>query len=158
MRNLFTAAALGFTLMTAPVFAAEPTPIADAATAAVAALEVPSAQPADFRATVEARLHRPGALPAMYATSVALQGYDAYSTLTALKAGGVEANPMMKTITKSPAAFIALKAGTAALSIMAAENMWKSGHKAAAIGVMVASNVAMSFVAANNARVLSQMK
>ena len=157
MRHLFTAAALGLTLMTAPVFAAEPTPIADAATAAVAALEVPVAQ-ADFRTTVEGRLHRPGALPAMYATSLALQGYDAYSTLTALKAGGVEANPMMKTITKSPAAFIALKAGTAALSIMAAENMWKSGHKAAAIGVMVASNVAMSFVAANNARVLSQMK
>jgi len=157
MRNFFTAAALGFTLMTAPVFAAEPTPIADAATAAVAALEVPAPQ-ADFRARVEGRLHRPGALPAMYAASVALQGYDAYSTLTALKAGGVEANPMMKTITKSPAAFIALKAGTAALSIMAAENMWKSGHKAAAIGVMVASNVAMSFVAANNARVLSQMK
>ena len=157
MRNLFTAAALGMTLMTAPVFAAEPTPIADAATAAVAALEVPVAQ-ADFRTTVEGRRHRPGALPAMYATSLALQGYDAYSTLTALKAGGVEANPMMKTITKSPAAFIALKAGTAALSIMAAENMWKSGHKAAAIGVMVASNVAMSFVAANNARVLSQIK
>ena len=157
MRNLFTAAALGFTLMTAPVFAAEPTPIADAATTAVAALEVPASQ-ADFRTRVEGRLHRPGALPAMYAASVALQGYDAYSTLTALKAGGVEANPMMKTLTKSPAAFIAIKAGTAALSIMAAENMWKSGHKAAAIGVMVASNIAMSVVAANNARVLSQMK
>lgn len=157
MRHLFTAAALGFTLMTAPAFAAEPTPIADAASAAVAALEVPAPQ-ADFRTTVEGRLRRPAALPAMYAASVALQGYDAYSTLTVLKAGGVEANPMMKTITKSPAAFIALKAGTAALSIMAAENMWKSGHKAAAIGVMVASNVAMSFVAANNARVLSQIK
>jgi hypothetical protein len=157
MRNVFTAAALGFTLMTAPVFAAEPTPIADAATTAVAALEVPASQ-ADFRTRVEDRLHRPGALPAMYAASVALQGYDAYSTLTALKAGGVEANPMMKTLTKSPAAFIAIKAGTAALSIMAAENMWKSGHKAAAIGVMVASNIAMSVVAANNARVLSQMK
>ena len=112
----------------------------------------------DFRTAVEGRLHRPGALPAMYAASVALQGYDAYSTLTALKAGAVEANPMMKTITKSPAAFIALKAGTAALSIMAAENMWKSGHKAAAIGVMIASNVAMSYVAANNARILGQLK
>ena len=93
MRHLFTAAALGFTLMTAPAFAAEPTPIADAASAAVAALEVPAPQ-ADFRTTVEGRLRRPAALPAMYAASVALQGYDAYSTLTVLKAGGVEANPI----------------------------------------------------------------
>src|SRR5947208_1200447 len=45
--------------------------------------------------------HRPLALPSMYATSAFLQGYDAYSTLTALGRGATEANPLMKGITKS---------------------------------------------------------
>jgi hypothetical protein len=39
---------------------------------------------------------RPSMLPGLYATSAALQGYDAFSTLNALKNGGQEANPFMK--------------------------------------------------------------
>lgn len=46
----------------------------------------------------------------------------------------VEANPVMKTVTKSPIAFVALKATVAATSIMAAEKMWKSGNRTGAVG------------------------
>lgn len=101
---------------------------------------------------------RPMVLPALYATTVGLQAYDAYSTLTVLKHGGVEANPVMKGLTRNPTAFVALKAGVAAMSIMAAEKMWKSNNKVGAIATMLASNGFMAYVAAHNTRVLNQVR
>jgi hypothetical protein len=59
---------------------------------------------------------------------------------------------------KSPAAFVAMKASVTAASIMAAERLWKGHHRMGAIGLMVASNVIMGVVAANNARVLSTVR
>jgi hypothetical protein len=112
----------------------------------------------DFATGSSFRRGRPSMLPALYAASAALQGYDAYSTLTALKNGGVEANPLMKNVVKSPAAFVALKASVTATSIVAAEKMWKSGNRIGAVGVMVASNVMMGMVAAHNSKVLSTLK
>ncbi len=146
-------------LVASPAFAgdAETTPalvINDVAVADVTA-QLPTP---NFSTRIESRLRRPSLLPSLYVGSTVLQGYDAYSTLTALKHGGVEANPLMKNITKSPIAFVALKASVAATSIMAAEKMWKNGNRLGAIGVMVASNVAMGFVAANNARVLARVR
>ncbi|MBS1818268.1 MAG: hypothetical protein JSU08_10085 [Acidobacteria bacterium] len=164
MRRTLAASLLASFLVAAPAFAADgpgTTPALDlsaatlaAATAAAAAAE-PAQFPPNFSTSVEARFRRPSVLPALYAASAALQGYDAYSTLSGLKSGAVEANPLMKPVVKNPAAFVALKAGVAATSIMAAEKMWKSGNRLGAIGVMVASNVAMGLVAANNARVLA---
>ena len=110
----------------------------------------PRAQPASPR--------RPLTLPALYVGSALLQGYDAYSTLTVLKHGGVEANPMMKGVTKSPVAFIGLKAGVTAMSIMAAERMWKNNNRLGAVLTMVATNGVMAYVAAHNARVLAQVR
>jgi hypothetical protein len=164
MRRLLVATILGATLAT-PAFAADADNAAPALTvapatmaaAAAAANATPAAAP-DFAINNSFRVRRPSILPALYATSAALQGYDAYSTMSALKAGGVEANPLMKTVTKNPLAFVALKAGVATTSIMAAERLWKNGNRMGAIGVMVASNVGMAFVAANNARVLSSLK
>ncbi len=101
---------------------------------------------------------RPALLPALYGMSAVLQGYDAYSTMTVLKHGGVEANPMMKSITKNPAAFIGLKAGMTALSVVAAEKMWKNHNRVGAIATMIVSNSLMTFVAANNAKVLSRVR
>ena len=163
MRRLLVATLLGATLAT-PAFAADAndaTPALTITPATIAAAAAESTTPAvapDFAVNNTFRYRRPSILPALYATSAALQGYDAYSTMTALKNGGVEANPLMKTVTKNPAAFVALKAGMAATSIMAAERLWKNGNRMGAIGVMVASNVGMAFVAANNARVLSSLK
>jgi len=106
----------------------------------------------------EGGLRRPAVLPALYASTVFLQGYDAYSTLTVLKSGGVEQNPLMRGVTGHPAAFVALKAGVATASIMAAEQMWKRNNRVGAILTMVATNSVMVMVAAHNARVLGQVR
>jgi hypothetical protein len=97
-------------------------------------------------------------LPSLYIASAGLQAYDAYSTLSALKLGGVEQNPFMKGITKSPAAFIAVKAGVTAASIVAAEKLWRDNKRWGAIGLMIASNSLMAIVAAHNASVVSRLR
>jgi hypothetical protein len=160
MRRLLTAAVLGAALST-PAFAADATESQTTALtiapATIAAAASTTAANPDF-ATRSYKYGRPSMLPALYATSAALQGYDAYSTLSALKNGGRESNPMMKGITKSPVAFVAMKAGVTTASIMAAEQLWKSHHRMGAIGLMVASNVMMGMVAAHNNKVLSTLK
>lgn len=163
MHRILIASALGVLLVAAPVVAADadqPVPALSltAAALATAALDTPAVPAPDFTSGITERFHRPGVLPGLYVASAALQGYDAYSTITALKQGGVEANPLMKQVVKSPVAFVALKASVAVTSIMAAEKLWKGGNRIGAIGVMVASNVAMGYVAAHNARVLSTLK
>src|SRR5262249_14687815 len=102
--------------------------------------------------------HRPIALPTLYAGSVFLQSYDAYSTLTALNNGGTEANPLMKGMTKSPVAFIGLKAGVTMMSIMAAEHLWKGNNRLGAVLTMVATNGFMAAVAAHNSAVLHSVQ
>lgn len=167
MRRFITASLLGVLLTASTASAAdEPqaTPsLGSAVSAAAAALATaPMAttaeENAEFVRRWSASHDRPALLPALYGTSIALQGYDAYSTLTVLKQGGVEANPVMKGITKSPAAFIGLKAGVTMMSIMAAERMWKRHNRVGAIVTMVASNSLMAMVAANNAKVLSSLR
>ncbi|MFN7916488.1 MAG: DUF5658 family protein [Vicinamibacterales bacterium] len=164
MRRLLCALALGAALAS-PAAAADATdaqvPALNVTPAMLAAATVPAPTTAatqDFGTRSSFTRNRPGMLPALYAASAALQGYDAYSTLTALKNGGVEANPLMKTVVKNPAAFVALKASVTATSIMASEKLWKSGNRIGAIGVMVASNVMMGMVAAHNSKVLSTLK
>ena len=162
MRRLLFATILGAALVS-PAYAADATgtttPALVVTPAMLAAVEAaaPAASP-DFATRSSFSHGRPTLLPALYAASAALQGYDAYSTLTVLKNGGREANPFMKNVTKSPAAFIAVKAGVTAATIMAAERLWKDNHRVAAIGAMVVSNVAMGMVAAHNSRVLSTLK
>jgi hypothetical protein len=65
---------------------------------------------------------------------------------------------MMRGITKSPAAFIGLKASVTVMSIMAAERMWKNHNRLGAVLTMVASNSLMAIVAAHNASVLARVK
>ena len=161
MRRLLIATLLGAALST-PAFAADAADTQPAALviapATVAAAASSTAANADLATRSNWKYGRPSMLPALYATSAALQGYDAYSTLTALKSGGREANPLMKGITKSPAAFVAMKAGVTMASIMASEQLWKNNHRMGAIGLMVASNLMMGVVAKHNAQVLSNLK
>src|SRR5215831_15454524 len=93
-------------------------PVAMSTVATVAGLtqyfDVNAAAIATPRSSV---LQRPSALTSLYVGSALLQGFDTYSTLKVLHAGGAEANPMMRGVTSNPAAFIALKAGIAAASI-----------------------------------------
>jgi hypothetical protein len=101
---------------------------------------------------------RPTLLPALYAGYAVLQAYDIYSTRQALTRGAAEANPLMQGVVGNPGAFVALKAGVAASTILAAERLWKHDKKAAAIGVMVASTTVSAIVAGRNARTLRQMR
>jgi uncharacterized protein DUF5658 len=161
MRRLLVAVVVGVIVMTASAFGADDETAASL-TPAVAAAATSLAQRPDlasinlavpFRAP-----NRPFALPALYAGSAFLQGYDAYSTLAAIRSGATEANPLMKGITKSPVAFVALKAGLTTASIMSAERLWKDNHRVAAIAMMAASNGMMAMVAAHNASVLRRVR
>lgn len=162
MRRLLVTTLLGASLCT-PAFAADAADsqvpaltVAPATIAAAAAAPSNSAELAPR--TMPFKYGRPSLLPALYATSAALQGFDAYSTLSALKNGGREANPLMSGVVKNPAAFVAMKAGVTTASIMAAERLWKSNHRMGAIGLMIASNAMMGIVAAHNSRVLSDLR
>jgi hypothetical protein len=162
MRRYFVAAVLTLVTVT-PVFAADAaeatdsTPVSSRLALSAVVAGAPG-QAAPTFATAITSGQRPGALMPMYALSFALQGYDAYSTLTALKAGAREANPMTQPVAGNPVAFTAVKVGTAAATFMASEHLWKTRHRAAAVAVMAASNIGMSLVAVNNARVLSSLK
>jgi hypothetical protein len=151
---------MGVLMTAAPAFADEQTASAPAITTvtALAATTAADAEAARFVRRYQRSSQRPMVLPALYGMSAALQGFDAYSTLSVLKHGGMEANPVMKGITKSPIAFIGLKAGVTAMSIVAAERMWKNNNRVGAIVTMVVTNGLMSAVAANNAKVLSRVR
>jgi hypothetical protein len=163
MRRLLVATILAATI-SSPVFAADAddaqTPALNISpiTVAAAAATTTTAASQDFSTRSTFKYGRPSILPALYATSAALQGYDAYSTLHGLSSGAVEANPLMKSVVKSPAAFVAMKASVTTASIMAAEQLWKNNHRTGAIGLMIASNVMMGMVAAHNSRVLSTVR
>lgn len=162
MRRFVAAAVFGLMLAPSFVLAADdetgPTLTTAVAAAATSLSQRPGlVPPINLNASFKAP-HRPLMLPGLYAGSAFLQGYDAYSTLTALKSGASEANPLMKGITKNPAAFIALKAGVTMASIMSAERMWKDDHRIAAVVMMVASNGMMAAVAAHNASVLQRVR
>lgn len=160
MRRILVAPFLGLLLMTPPAFAAEEKGAALApAFAAAAASLAPAGEIAEKLAAPRVpSLQRPLTLPVLYVAAAGLQAYDAYSTLAVLRHGGVERNPVMTGLTKHPVAFVAVKAGVAAASIMAAERMWKNHNRVGAVMTMIASNAFMAYVAANNARVLSQVK
>jgi hypothetical protein len=100
---------------------------------------------------------RPSALPMLYVGSALLNGFDVYSTLRGISSGAHEANPLMRSAVAHPAAFIALKAASTALPIMAAEQLWKNNHRVAAVAAMIATNGFMSWVAVHNASVLHQV-
>lgn len=101
---------------------------------------------------------RPSVLPSMYVSLGALQGYDAYSTLRAVKQGAVEANPMMTGMVGNPAAFLAVKGATTVTTIYVAERLWRQQRRGAAIALVAVVNGMMAVVAAHNASVLGAQR
>lgn len=162
MRRLLVASLAGVLMTATTTFAADQngnasvSPAVSVSAVALAPLAEAAANLPVATRNFEPR--RPSILPALYGASGFLQAYDAYSTLTVLKHGGVEANPIMKGATKNPAALLGIKAGVTTLSIMAAERMWKNHNRVGAIVTMVVSNGLMAMVAANNASVLKQVR
>jgi Domain of unknown function (DUF5658) len=96
-------------------------------------------------------------LPSLYISLAALNAFDAYTTSKGLQSGvGRESNAMMQGIAGRSAALWAVKGGVTAMSIFAAERMWKNHNKVGAIATMMVSNGVMAVVAANNSRVLGR--
>lgn len=85
---------------------------------------------------------------------VGLNVADYISTREALKYPGLaETNPLMKPFVKNPAAFAAIKIGTTALSYLSMKAIFKKNKTVAWI-MTTASNVLMSYVVANNIRLI----
>jgi Domain of unknown function (DUF5658) len=85
---------------------------------------------------------------------VGLNIADYVSTRQALKYPGLtETNPLMKPFIKSPAAFAAVKFGTTALSYWSMKALFKRNKTVAWI-MTTASNALLSYVVANNYRLI----
>ena len=85
---------------------------------------------------------------------VGLNVADYFSTRQALKYPGLtETNPLMRPFVKSPAAFAAVKFGTTALSYLSMKAIFKR-NKTVAWVLTTASNVLLSYVVANNFRLI----
>ena len=128
MRRTSLALFLGTLLVSVPAAAADKnptlrgTPVVATAVGATAD-DAPAPRPP---ARIDASQTRPGALPSLYVSLAGLQAYAAYSTLTALKGGAIEANPMVRGVTGSPATFIVVKGAATMASIFAAERLWRT--------------------------------
>lgn len=96
---------------------------------------------------------RPPGLLALYAGFATLQALDAYSTLAAVRAGHREANPLVAPFSRQPAAMFALKAATTTVTILAVEKL-RRRNRGAAVGLMIAANLAYGAIVAHNYRSL----
>ena len=93
----------------------------------------------------------------LQASTVVAQALDVHSTMKALNAGGMEANPMMGGIVKNKAAFVGVKAAVATGLMLATHKMAKR-NKVAAILTSAAVNSAFLFVAHHNYKVARTMQ
>jgi uncharacterized protein DUF5658 len=98
---------------------------------------------------------RPAALFPLYGSFIGLQALDFDSTRRAITSGaGREANPAARMAVGSPAALLALKAGTTAAVILSCERLRKDHHPLAAVMLMIGVNSAYAVVTAHNYAVL----
>jgi hypothetical protein len=124
-----------------------PDDVTTAAPQSVAA--IPNPAPSLVAGAVE---RRPAALVPLYASFIGLQILDLHSTHDALARGGVEANPALGGLAGNTVALTAVKAAGAAGVIFISEKL-RTKNKAAAIGLMIATNSAMAWVVQHNYRV-----
>jgi hypothetical protein len=96
-------------------------------------------------------------LVGLYASTVTLQMLDVRSTYAVIGRGGAEGNPVMAGVVQNKGSFIALKAGLAAGTILAAHQLAKH-NKVAAVVTLVALNSAYASVVAHNFDLARQMR
>ncbi len=107
---------------------------------------------------VERQSNRSSALLfSLYASTAAVQALDVHSTMTALNQGAVESNPLMEGVVRNKTAFIAMKAGVAAATILATRHMARR-NRIAAIATVVAINSAYAMVMRHNYRVARRQR
>jgi hypothetical protein len=97
------------------------------------------------------------ALLPLYASTAVLQLLDMHSTLTAMKHGAVEGNPLMAGVTSQGPAFLAVKAGIAASTIFAVRGLAKR-NKLAAIVTLIGINSAYGFVISHNYKLAQSLR
>jgi hypothetical protein len=97
------------------------------------------------------------ALFPLYASVAALQILDVHSTLTAMHFGAHEGNPLMSGVTSTTPGFLAVKAGIAAATIMAAKSIAKR-NKVAAIVTLIGINSAYGFVVSHNYKLAQSLQ
>jgi hypothetical protein len=94
-------------------------------------------------------------LPSLYASFIAFQVYDGYTTLTDRQRGVGTLNPLTQGISNRLVLRWAIKAGiTHVVSITTAEHLWRQHHRGQAIALMVVSNGIMAAIAVRNTSVL----
>jgi hypothetical protein len=96
-------------------------------------------------------------LAGLYASTVTLQMLDVRSTYAVIGRGGAEGNPVMAGVVQNKGSFIALKAGLAASTILAAHQLAKH-NKVAAVVTLVALNCTYASVVAHNFDLARQMR
>jgi Domain of unknown function (DUF5658) len=136
-----------------PVAAQEQSTLLQSAAISTAAMELdspPTLAQAAGKFDV-ARPQRPDTLLPLYFSYATLQALDIHSTMRALDRGAVEANPLMKNLTASPASLVAVKVAGAAGVLYTTEQLWKKNPTAAVV-FMIAANSAMAWVVQNNYR------
>lgn len=152
----FAAAQQATTVGLAGAFAAADLATSDLAPAIAASTPTEEARP--LPSVFEApRTSQRTSLTALSVMSAALQGLDAYTTLSAVGRGAREANPVVRGAVGNPAVFMALKSSMTAATIYAAQRMWPR-NKGAAIAMLAITNGVMGGVVAHNMSVLRQMR
>jgi hypothetical protein len=168
MRFCPAVALLLLLLLSGTAFAADGDPASGTASAATVRLVLPTSasltpaaadgaapQPAprtrddDPRRTVLSGLH---------ALTGVLQTYDGMLTVRVLKAGGTEANPLMKPAAGNQGVMLGIKIGAAVATVIGTERLWHDDHRTAAIVVSAIANGAMAVIARHNAGVLARLE
>jgi hypothetical protein len=113
----------------------------------------PAPTPVPPAAATPVRLaeQRSAALLPLYASFVVLQVLDMHSTRYALDRGAVEGNPAVKGLTGTTVGMAAVKAAGTAGVIFVNEKL-RTKNKAAAVGMMIATNSMMAWVVQHNYR------
>lgn len=93
----------------------------------------------------------------LQAATVATQALDVHSTVTALNAGAVEANPIMGGLVKNRGAFIGVKAAIGAGLVYATHRVGQR-NKVAAIAMAAAMNSAYLIVINHNYKVARALR
>jgi len=124
---------------------------------AAAADKDDSLAPSTLPVSAEIVRPRPPVVPSLYISLAALQGYDGYSTIRAIKSGAREANPILGSAAGQPIAMWSIKAASTAVTIYFAERLWRTHRRGQAITLLTVTNAIMGVVAARNASVLSTM-
>jgi hypothetical protein len=116
-----------------------------------------SVAPSPLTASSEIAKPRPQIVPSLYASLAALQAYDGYSTIRAIRAGAGEANPIVGNAAGQPVAMWTLKAASTAATIYYVERLWRNHHRGQAVTLLALTNALMGAVAAHNASILSNL-